>query len=182
MGKGPFPRVGSEGMVWSSFKGISRHPKCLFLIEANLKDMTQWYLFPLIFAKFYPLASPLCFRDCSHIGSVLHIWWECPKIRGLWNKIFSMVRKVTEIQVTKSPHIALLNVPIEKASTIKKWLIHFIFLEAKLTFARAWKRPFVSFAMTKKKILWIMAQEKMISILQDTEPWADYIHIPLTPQ
>lgn len=41
----------------------------------------------------------LCFRGCSHMGSMLHIWWECPGIRGFWNNIFNIIQKVTGLQV-----------------------------------------------------------------------------------
>lgn len=71
-------------------------------IDADLKVITQWYLVPIRLAKFYSSAPPLCFLDCSHIVCMLHILWECLKIRSFWNKILSMVRKVTGIQVTKS--------------------------------------------------------------------------------
>lgn len=90
----------------------------------------------------------------------------------------------------KSPQVALLNFPIEKTPKGKKRLIHFIFLGAKLTIARAWKGPFVSCAMAKGNISWIMAQEKMVSILEDAtrkfeaiwEPWVKYMHILLILQ
>lgn len=79
-----------------------------------------------------------------------------------------MVHKLTGFPVPKYPHTALLNFPVEKALKSERRLIHFIFLGAKLTIAKAWNQPSVSCAIAKRKILWIMAQERMVSILQDT--------------
>lgn len=100
-----------------------------------------------------------------------------------------MVRKVTGLQVPKSPPHGRINFPVKKASKSERHLIHLIFLGAKLIIARALKQPPVSCTMAKKKILWIMAQEKRVSILQDTvqmfeatwETWPNFIHIFLTP-
>ena len=119
---------------------------------------------------------------------MLHIWWECPKIRGFWNKIFHLLRKVTGFPVVKSPQIALLGVRIPQAPKITQKLIDFMLLGAKTTLAGAWKQPTVSVSAAKRKISWIMNQEKMISSILNTtnlfeaiwEPWARHIGISLT--
>lgn len=59
--------------------------------------------------------------------------------------------------------------------------------EAKI--AKAWKQPRVSLMSTKRKISWIMSQEKLTGILLDKtnefeatwEPWAKYLGIALIP-
>lgn len=76
-----------------SFKGILS----ISLIEASLKVLTCWYRVPSLLAKIYPDASPLCFRNCNHIGTMYHIWWSCSRIRSLWNKVFSLICKVTTV-------------------------------------------------------------------------------------
>lgn len=157
------------------------------LVEANLKILMRWYMVPTRIAKIYPNASPLCFRNCGHIGSMIHIWWECPKIRGLWNKIFHIIRKITNIPIPKTPQYALLNFFNPDIPKLAQNLIRFILLGAKITIARVWKQPTVSFMLVKRKISWIMTQEKTVSILLDTvdrndavwEPWAKYISGPL---
>lgn len=68
-----------------SFKGLHN----ISLIEANLKVISHWYMVPTRLAKIYLADSPLCFRECGHTGSLLHIFWQCPRIRGFWNQIFS---------------------------------------------------------------------------------------------
>lgn len=81
-----------------AFKGILN----ISLIEANLKVLMRWYLVPSRLALMFASTSPLCFRDCQAQGSMLHIWWECPRLRGYWNKIFNLIRRVSHYEIP--PH------------------------------------------------------------------------------
>lgn len=68
-------------------------------------------------------------------------------------------------------------------------VIFYMLLGAKITIARNWKRPSVLFSAVKHKISWIMAQEKIISILHDKtykfdliwDPWIMFINTPIHP-
>ena len=159
------------------------------LIESNLKVLMRWYLVPSRLASMFPTASPLCFRDCQAQGTMLHIWWDCPKIRGFWNKIFNLIRKVTGVPVEKNPQVALLGTRIPQASKQMQKLITFMLLGAKTTLAGAWKQPRVSIMAAKKKISWVMTQEKLVSSILNTsqlfeaiwEPWAKYVGVSLLP-
>lgn len=115
--------------------------------------MSRWYLVPTHLAKYYPQSSPLCFRGCGHLGTLLHTLWEYPRIRGYWNKIFQFIRKTIGIAVNQDPTIALINRRISKIPKLAKTLIHFILLGAKLTIAHACKSPSVSYRLTKQKNL-----------------------------
>lgn len=157
------------------------------LVEVNLKVLMRWYLVPAKFARIFPSTSPICFRGCERVGTMLHFWWDCPKIRGFWNKIFHTLRKITGVPVSKSPQIAWLNCTMESAPKNARHLIFFVLLIAKLTIERAWKTLSVFFGLAKLKISWIMAKEKLVSTLLGTvwkfeaiwEPWAEYIHVSL---
>lgn len=136
--------------------------------------------------------TPLFF-NCGHVGSILYIWWEFPKIRGLSNRIFHTIRKITGLPIRKSSQFTLLNFPCPGAPKLVQRLIMFILLGAKLTIAKAWKQLTVSFLLVKGKISWIMVQEKTVSILLNTadkheatwESWSRYLSLPpiafLTP-
>ncbi|CAI9577817.1 unnamed protein product, partial [Staurois parvus] len=52
---------------------------------------------------------PWCWRGCGEIGTVYHIWWECPKIQVFWKKIVHQVRMITEIDVRLDPGICLFH-------------------------------------------------------------------------
>lgn len=133
---------------FQSFKGILN----ISLIEANLKVITRWYMVSSKIAQIYPSSSPICFQGCKLIGNMVHVWWKCPRIRNFWNKIFTMIRKVTGYPIQQSPHLALLNFLDISALKNTQCLIFFILTGAKLTIAKAWKAPSVSFNMAKRKI------------------------------
>lgn len=156
------------------------------LTEANLKVFTRWYLVPTILALMFPSSSPFCFRDCQAQGSMIHIWLECPRIRGFWNKLFNLIRKITDLSIPKSPQIALLNGHIPNIPKHSGKLIYFMLTGARIVIARAWKQPSVSLSAAKRKIFWIMSQEKLVSSLSKSfevtwEPWARHVGISLIP-
>lgn len=166
-----------------SFKVIQN----ISLIKSNLKAMTRWYLTPAKLATVYPTATPQCFRGCQLTGSMAHTWWECSRIKSYWNRMCSLIQRFSTHQIPKTPAIALLNAYVPKMSKSTRKLIHFMLLGAKLMIAKAWKQPKVSLLATKRKILGIMSQEKLTSILLDKtnefkatwEPWAKYMGITL---
>lgn len=104
----------------SAYKGMLN----ISLIEANLKVISRWYLVPACLAKYYSQSSPLY----DHLGTILHIWWQCPRIISYWNKIFRLIHKITGTAVIQDPTIAFLNHRIPKISKSTQSLIHFIFL------------------------------------------------------
>ena len=167
-----------------SIKGFMSVP----LMEANVKIFTRWYLVPLKLASIYPSSSPLCFRGCHGVGSMIHTWWECPRIRGYWNKVFHIIRRVTGCNLHQSPAIALLNGFIPQVQKVTRKLILFILTGARITIAAAWKKPSVSIPSMKRKVTWIMEQEKRIGSMMDKltqfneiwEPWLKFMGISYT--
>lgn len=79
--------------VIRSYRGILNN----YLVEGDLKFSSRWYLVLTRLTKFYFQSAPHCFRGCGHIGSLFHTLWECPKIRGYWNRIFNLIRKSTAL-------------------------------------------------------------------------------------
>ena len=65
------------------------------LIEANYKTLLGWYLAPTRVAKMHPSASPTCFRRCGQLGTMHHIWWQCPIVIRFWIRIFNLINSVT---------------------------------------------------------------------------------------
>lgn len=104
-------------------------------------------------------------------------------------KVFSMIYKVTTCQIPRSPEVAILNANVPGISKATQTLINFILLGTKISIAKAWKQPRPSFNAVKRKVSWIMAQEKLSSILTNTslkfqtiwEPWAQYMGTSLIP-
>lgn len=133
--------------------------------------------------------SPLCFRGCELEGSMIHIWWTCPRIRSFWRNIFNMFRSLFKLPVYPNVHYALLNQHIPGLSKQVQGLSFFILLLAKITLAKSWKKPLVSFRSCINKISWIMSQEHLVAKLNDKvgrfmstwEPWATFQNINLIP-
>lgn len=117
----------------------------------------------------------------SEIGTFTQQWGSTP----LPNKMQTAQKTraltcISEMRCTKShsrkctmllnsPHIELLNFPIPSDAKSPQQLILLIFTGAKLTIATAWKQPSVSFTKAKRKISWLMAQEKVSKVLNAME-------------
>lgn len=82
--------------------------------------------------------------------------------------MFNLIRKTTGIAVKQDPAFALLNHWIPQITKPTQALIHFILLGAKMTIARVWKSPSVSYRLTKQKISLIVSQEKIFNTILDT--------------
>lgn len=52
---------------------------CANHMEQYHKLLTRWYFTPLRLAKSFPTASPYCWRSCGSLGSILHVFWSCPR-------------------------------------------------------------------------------------------------------
>lgn len=99
-----------------------------------------------------------------------HIWWTCPVARRLWIRVFNLLRTLTSLTLPRVPSEALLNKPILNASKWHRLLIGHIFTATKLIIAKSWKSPSLSFEAVKQKIQWILINEKLTAILNDTHP------------
>lgn len=59
-------------------------------------------------------------------------------------------------------------------------------LPAKIAIVTAWKSHFIDIALLKRKLMWIMLNEKNVSVLQDKQPlfdkiwspWLAYLQVP----
>lgn len=152
-----------------------------------MKIIMHWYLVPIRLVKMFLDTSLLCFRGCGNSCTLFHTWWTCPHIQSFWNKVFQMIRKVIGYPIPQTPQFVLLNRWAEKTPRHVQTLLFYILLRAKITLTCTCKQPRVSFLAAKRKISWIMMQEKLVSIFQDRvrrfklvwEPWANFINIPL---
>lgn len=105
----------------------------------------------------YLQASPLCFRGCKLEDTMFHIWWTCPHIRSYWNKVFHTLSKIIALTISPDPTIALLNCKIPMIYKHMQAITFYHLPGAKITLARAWKKPTL-FRAAKRKISWIMSQ------------------------
>lgn len=76
---------------------------------ANFKVLMRWYMVPARLATFLPEASPRCFCGCGQLGTMYHIWWQCPKVRRYWIRVYNFIYTLTQVNLIKSPKRALLG-------------------------------------------------------------------------
>lgn len=57
------------------------------LIEANYKTLLRWYFVLARVARRHPSTSPICFRCCGQMGTVYHVWWQCPVVSRFWIRL-----------------------------------------------------------------------------------------------
>lgn len=48
--------------------------------ELNYKCFARWYITPDRASKFQSETSQYCWRGCKELGTMAHIWWQCPEI------------------------------------------------------------------------------------------------------
>lgn len=91
------------------------------------------------------------------------------------------------MNIVKNPRVALLNEPVSDISKHTQTLIYFMFLAPKISIATTWKNSVVDLAVMKRKLTWIMFNEKLVSILKDRSsrfdcvwnPWIKYLQPPV---
>lgn len=151
--------------------------------ELSHKITQRWYLTPYRIAKFSSSASPLCWRNCSHVGNIYHILWSCSKLAKFWTRIFAIFCQVTGLAIQPSPSLTLLKIGIEDIpQPLRQYTTH-LFLAAKLTILRIWKSPnprgvnyvihTLSTHYTYESML-TSVSGKHVEFLNNWQPWLDW--------
>lgn len=124
---------------WSKALYYAYHASaCANHREQYQKLLTRWYFNPLRLAKAYDSASPLCWRSCGSVGSLLHIFWSCPVLQPFWAAVLALITSLTGRRCPEAPWLALLLVSIDDFSP-HRLLISNILHAARLVIARQWK-------------------------------------------
>ncbi|CAH2322507.1 Hypothetical predicted protein [Pelobates cultripes] len=109
------------------------------LLEQHQKTIYRWYMVPTRLHRLYPHSPPTCWRCAGDLGSVLHIWWRCPKLERYWKEVRQLITQTTKTDIALEPStFLLLDIPPDLPATIKK-LIYHILLTAQRVIARSWK-------------------------------------------
>lgn len=111
-----------------------------------------------------------------------HIWWTCPRVCRLWVRVYLLLCNLFNTNIKRDPFEALLWKPIAELLRPERQLAAQIFTATKLTIARDWKTPNLSFEAVKNTVNDIMVNEKLTAILMDThdkflriwQPWVTY--------
>lgn len=107
--------------------------------EMNYKCLVRWYITPERASKFQKESSAECWRGCGEIGTMAHIWWKCPKIQKYWEKVLSMVQKITGKEVKKEPWSVLFHGIKESEKQYKASLVPHLINAAKKLIPKNWR-------------------------------------------
>lgn len=72
---------------------------CAKTQETNFKILTRWYRTPVKLQKIFPGTSDQCWRCKADKGTILHIFWTCPKLQHFWTEVQRILQKLTEREI-----------------------------------------------------------------------------------
>lgn len=84
---------------------------------------------------------------------------------GFWSGVFGLLFTLFHVPIHKDAKLALLHCLILGLFSYQQHLATYLFIAAKHTIARAWKKMAVSFAEVKSALTTLVIHEKMSMIL-----------------
>lgn len=72
-------------------------------MEMNYKCLTRWYATPDKLSKVQPEKSQECWRGCMTVGTMAHLWWDCPVIKKFWKKVLEIMKEITNKTIPEDP-------------------------------------------------------------------------------
>lgn len=76
------------------------------------------------------------------MGILLHMLWDCPKIRIFWREVFELLKVKLEMSIPLSPELALLGIQDDdQRSHHNKLLISYLLFYAKKVIICKWLSP-----------------------------------------
>lgn len=68
------------------------------LIKANYKVLLRWYIVSGKNSCVCPRGHVLLFWRVWFEGTVLHIWWSCPKVKSFWIHLYNFIFLLTQVK------------------------------------------------------------------------------------
>lgn len=154
--------------------------------ENAFKVLSRWYRTPLTLHHFNPALTQHCWRCQTDIGSLLHIWWTCPKIQLFWKEVHRIITQVTTYTLDYTPEQFLLHhSTIPTRSYLCSLAMHMV-NAAKMCIPCKWRSPDPpTIADWYKRIQKTAEMEELIHKTKDTptkftHTWACWLHFLTT--
>lgn len=93
---------------------------CTKIQETNFKIVTRWDNTPAKLQKIYPSSSDRCWRCQEDRGTILHVFWACPKLQQFWKTIQQVAQNVTGRLIPNDPAFFLLHASNIPSKSYKK--------------------------------------------------------------
>lgn len=110
------------------------------LLELNFKCLTRMYLTPDRVHKIHRDKSQFCWRGCSEMGSMAHIWWLCPEMKRFWGEVRKFIKVITNLDVPNDPWICLFHMSDMPTKTYLRTLLPHLIDAAKSLIPKYWQR------------------------------------------
>lgn len=73
------------------------------MIETNFKCLARWYVTPDKISTFQTDKSAECWKGCKVLGTLAHLWWECPIIKKFWKEVLQLIKEITNKNIPEDP-------------------------------------------------------------------------------
>lgn len=78
------------------------------------------------------------------VDTLIHTLWDCPHLKSFWNKIFTLISKVTDCLTKPNAALALLNIGVDVfPDKFRSMVIHILFID-RLMILWKWRGSLVS--------------------------------------
>lgn len=112
---------------------------CAKTQETNYKILSRWYRTPVQLHKIFPTTSEVCWRCQKDKGTLLHIFWSCPKLSRFWRVIHETIQLFTDKTITKDPAFFLLHATETPDKVYKRSVIRHLLDAARACIPLCWK-------------------------------------------
>lgn len=131
-----FTAVQKQNMIVLSLKSSI----CTKIQETNFKILTRWYLTPSRLHMMFTDSSDQCWRCQREVGTMLHMFWSCPRLTNFWSAVRSISQKFTDFQIPNDPAFFLLHVSSIPLKSYKKSILRHLTNAAKSCIPMLWKQ------------------------------------------
>lgn len=97
--------------IWSKMvQGIHKSSICMKHAVMQFKIFHRLHWTKVKLSQFTPNIDPMCDRCRQAQATLIHMFWECPKISTFWKLIFDLLSKITDKSLGPSTPLAVLGV------------------------------------------------------------------------
>lgn len=110
------------------------------ILELNYRCLTRMYLTPDRLNKFQNGPPQHCWRGCKELGSMTHIWWQCPTIKIFWTEVRGFIKDITGISILDDPWVCLFHISEMPNKAYLRTLLPHLLDAAKSLIPKYWRR------------------------------------------
>ena len=149
-------------------ENLRKSNKAISFRETPMKLFARWYLTPSKIHTFYPSLSPNCFRGCQSEGTLLHLFWSCPRLSQLWIEAASRFEKSSKHRFPLTPQICVLYGNIPDVPLPCSRLFHSLCSSIQWMIALNWRSDVILWSQVLDRMDLLMLSERIHHTLNDS--------------